>query len=180
MLVNCTIAWLLYPALHCPQLNVQPPTRPGILSHWALKRNRCPDNIGGAGTADRFGKKAIPGEKGGVLPPCLTLITDRKRKPSIHSRVNDMKKRKGRGREREKEKEGKRERKKEKERERKRERKKEREKREREREKEREEREREKERERREKEKKRKKEREREEREKEKERNRERKKEREK
>ena len=122
MLVNCTIAWLLYPALHCPQLNVQPPTRPGILSHWALKRNRCPDNIGGAGTADRFGKKAIPGEKGGVLPPRLTLITDRKRKPSIHSRVNDMKKRKGRGRER------KRKRKREKEKERKRKKEREREK----------------------------------------------------
>lgn len=93
---NCTIpeetgeivrAWLLYPALRCPQLNVQPPTR--YLSHGALKRNRCPDNIGEAGAADRFGKKAIPREKGGVS----TLITDPKRKASIHSRVNGMKKR---------------------------------------------------------------------------------------
>lgn len=101
LLVNCTIPEeageilrLLYPALRCPQLNVQPPTQPAILSHGALKRNRCRDNIGEAGAADRFriGKKAIPGEKGGVLPPRSTLITDRKRKASIHSRVNEVKK----------------------------------------------------------------------------------------
>lgn len=46
---------------------------------------------------DRFGKKAIPREKGGVS----TLITDRKRKASIHSRVNGMKKEERRERERE-------------------------------------------------------------------------------
>lgn len=62
-----------------------------------MKRNRCPDNIGEAGAADRFGKKAILREKGGVS----TLITDPKRKASIHSRVNGMKKEERRERERE-------------------------------------------------------------------------------